>query len=380
MSPNLGLVNQMILHDSVSVGAVRRTSDGYLVADAKVARTGIQEYLGREVGRPDIPVVRVYRPPEEVFHRDAMRSYAHRPVTVDHPAAMVDATTWKAVSVGQTGDDIVRDGESVRVPLVLMDGAAIKAWEAGKRELSMGYTAELVFGDGVTPDGEPYDAVQTNLRMNHLALVDRGRAGSEHRIGDQRRLDSAETGAPNPKEKSMNDVKTRTVLVDGLSVETTDAGAQAITKLLADVKDARAAAEAAKADAVKAVEAKDAELAKRDAEIESLKAKVLDAAALDELVAKRSALLADASRVHAGDYTGKSESEIRKAVVVAKLGDAAVADKSDAYIHARFDVLVEDSKRDPVFKTLQNTVKTNATDHYAAFVNDLDYRTRKQEG
>ncbi len=39
----------MLLHDSVSVSAVRRTTDGYLVAEARVARTGIQDYLGTEV-------------------------------------------------------------------------------------------------------------------------------------------------------------------------------------------------------------------------------------------------------------------------------------------------------------------------------------------
>lgn len=41
--------------DRITVGSTRRTADGYLVADAKVARTGVQEYLGSELGRPDMP-------------------------------------------------------------------------------------------------------------------------------------------------------------------------------------------------------------------------------------------------------------------------------------------------------------------------------------
>ena len=45
----------------------RRTSDGYLVAMGKAARTGIQIYSGSEVGRPDLAQVRVYRPADEVF-------------------------------------------------------------------------------------------------------------------------------------------------------------------------------------------------------------------------------------------------------------------------------------------------------------------------
>ena len=62
----------MILHDSVTVSGVRRTEDGYLVAEARVARTGIQDYLGTEIdpdnehGLRDKPIVRVYRPESAV--------------------------------------------------------------------------------------------------------------------------------------------------------------------------------------------------------------------------------------------------------------------------------------------------------------------------
>ena len=46
---------------------IRTTADGYLVATPRIARTGIQIYNGAEVGRPEMPQVRIYRPPEEVF-------------------------------------------------------------------------------------------------------------------------------------------------------------------------------------------------------------------------------------------------------------------------------------------------------------------------
>ena len=359
----------MFLTDTVSVGKVRRTGDGYLVADAKVARTGIQQYLGAELGRPDMPVVRVYRPEAEVFSQDAMRSYAHRPVTVDHPAKMVDATTWKGVAAGQTGEDVVRDGQCVRVPLVLMDAAAIQAYEAGKRELSMGYTAEIVFQDGTTPDGQPYDAVQTQLRMNHLALVDRARGGAELRIGDGRTPGDQDRGANNPptEKSTMSNTNTRTVMVDGLSVETTDAGAQAITKLQQQVQDgAQALADAKTAHAAELADC-DAKLAKAEAERDAAEAKVLTDAALDARVQARADLVTAAKAIHDADYAGRSDAEIRKAVVVAKLGDAAVARKPEAYIDARFDILVEDSKKDPVARAMRD----GATPRQA--VNDNGY-------
>ncbi|MFC4729101.1 DUF2213 domain-containing protein [Coralloluteibacterium thermophilus] len=356
----------MFLTDRVSVGAVRRTGDGYLVADAKVARTGVQTYLGSEVGRPDLPLVRLYRPPEEVFAADAMRSYAHRPMTLEHPATSVTADTWSDVAIGQTGSEVVRDGEFVRVPLVLMDADAIKAYEAGKRELSMGYSAEIVFEDGVTPAGEPYDAVQKQLRMNHLALVSRARGGAELRIGDGRAPGGSDPRADNPtRNHTMSDTKTRTVMVDGLPVECTDAAAIAIDKLQRQLTDAQSANQRQAAEHATAIAAKDAALAKAEAERDDAKAKILSDADLDARVKARGDLIASAKAIHDADYTGKSDADIRKAVVVAKLGDAAVAGKSDAYIDARFDILVEDSKKDPVARALRDgaTARTAVNDN-----------------
>ncbi|KWV17143.1 DUF2213 domain-containing protein [Xanthomonas translucens] len=375
----------MFLTDRVSVSAPRRTADGYLVADVKVARTGVQEYLGSELGRPDMPVVRLYRPAEEVFATDAMHSYAFRPITVEHPDKMVDASTWKAVSAGQTGAEVVRDGEFVRVPLVLMDAAAITAYESGKRQLSMGYTAEIVFRDGVAPDGQPYDAVQTNLRMNHLALVDRARGGQQLRIGDGRTPGDQDRGAtnPQPEKSTMSNTNTRTVMVDGLSVETTDAGAQAITKLQQQVQDSRSALDAANTAHTTAIAAKDAAIAKVEAERDDLKGKVLTDAALDERVQARGDLVATAKAIHDADYRGKSDAEVRKAAVIGKLGDAAVAGKADAYIEARFDILADSVKAtDPVARALRDGVSQRTTvqdNGYAAFVASLDYRTAGQK-
>lgn len=55
--------------DVVTVAGTRRRDDGYLGADARVARTGIQLYAGHEVGKPEMAVVRVYRPEGEVFSK-----------------------------------------------------------------------------------------------------------------------------------------------------------------------------------------------------------------------------------------------------------------------------------------------------------------------
>lgn len=168
----------------------RITADGYLTAQPRVGRTGIQLYKGSELGKNDMAVVRVYRPEDEVMHKDAMASIAHRPITNDHPPVPVTADNWKKYSVGQTGDSVVRDGEFVRVPMVLMDAGVIRDFNDGKKELSLGYTSNLEWRSGKTPQGDAYDAVQTVIRVNHLAVVDAARGGPRLAIGDSVHVNS----------------------------------------------------------------------------------------------------------------------------------------------------------------------------------------------
>jgi hypothetical protein len=109
--------------DAVTVAGTRRRDDGYLVADARIARTGIQTYHGSEVGKPNMAAVRVYRPGSEVFSEDTLKSAAHRPVTNDHPEEHVTSKNWKDYAVGQTGDEVTGEGIFIRVPLMVSDEA-----------------------------------------------------------------------------------------------------------------------------------------------------------------------------------------------------------------------------------------------------------------
>lgn len=152
------------------------------------------------------------------------------------------------------------------------------------------------------------------------------------------------------------------VLVDGLQVETTDAGATAIDRLKNDKASlAKQLADAETAHKA-ALDAKDAELAKKDAEIDDLKSKVIDGAALDTKVAARADLIATAKTIAKDLKTdGLSDAEIRKAAVVAKLGDAAIAGKPEAYVDVRFDILAEDAKKADPFADAMKGRDTNPT-------------------
>jgi hypothetical protein len=165
-------------------GQPRMTRDGYMVATARVARTGVQTYLRSELGLDGAGTINVYRPPEEVFNQDSLASYAFKPVTINHPSANVTSETWKDTARGHVGDQVTRDGEFVKVPFVLMDAQAIAAAKSTHPEISMGYTAEIVMKDGVAPDGQSYEAYQANIRINHQAFVTNARGGNKLRIGD----------------------------------------------------------------------------------------------------------------------------------------------------------------------------------------------------
>lgn len=161
------------------------TDEGFLRVPGLVARTGIQEYLASELGLPGDPVriVKVMRPADEVFHVDSLASYALSDVTVEHPSEMVDSSTFKTVSVGVVSGPGIIDGDFVQSDLIIKDKDAITAVEDGKVELSAGYTA--LYDDAV-PEGADYEFIQRDIRINHVALVDRARAGAQARLFDHK--------------------------------------------------------------------------------------------------------------------------------------------------------------------------------------------------
>lgn len=334
---------QFSLSDTLTLESPRITADGYLMVDLFAARTGVQKYMGSELGLMDRDVVVVYRPEDEVFNRDSLSTFAHRPITNDHPPVLVDATNYAEYSKGFTGSDIRRSADKVNLQAVVADKVLIDAIQAGKRQLSAGYTCNIEFAPGVTPDGVAYDAVQRNVRINHVAVVDAGRAGSTCRIGDTNK-DDVQMTTPNLK----------TVTFDGITVETTDQGAEVIAKLQTQVADAKASEAKMVADHASEISAKDKELGEKDAEIAKLKDEAITPDKIDALVADRAGVLDSVKKLGVTvDAKGKTPAEIRRAAVAAKLGDKAVDGKSDDYVEALFDGASANAA-DPVRSALMN--------------------------
>lgn len=163
---------------------IGKTPEGYIIDTPVIARTGIQWY------RRDGKDVAEYRPPEEVFSPQSLASFVGRPLTIDHPSFMVRSDNVRGVVVGAILGEPWRDGENLRARVVVHDKRAVDLIERGlKAELSVGYTVETEQVAGVTPEGAKYDAIQRNIRCNHLSIVTRGRAGNARFSKEFQRMD-----------------------------------------------------------------------------------------------------------------------------------------------------------------------------------------------
>lgn len=151
------------------------TKDGYLLCkNVIMGRTGYYKYLGSELtglGFGASEVVEVFRGEDEVFHIDALNSALGKPVTLDHPDEDVTIDNIKYLSKGYIVGVPIRVGEDVVGDIMITD-KELKRLILSKRlrELSLGYRTKLV------RDGDYVK--QTQIYINHLAVVDQGRAGN----------------------------------------------------------------------------------------------------------------------------------------------------------------------------------------------------------
>lgn len=152
-----------------------KTPEGYLICvDSVLARTGKQTYRRDEVFHDgDDTEIEVDRHPDEVFSEQTLASFENKPITVEHPDCDVTCENYKDYAVGFVRD-VKRgtvDGQDVILgTLVIQDAKTIDEIEAGEHvELSCGYDCDIK--DEENPQ-------QRNIRGNHVALCEQGRAGN----------------------------------------------------------------------------------------------------------------------------------------------------------------------------------------------------------
>lgn len=310
-------------YDFAPITGSETTPEGYLRVWCRAARTGTQLYR-----RADGSQVREYRPPEEVSNPDSLSTFGMKPATWGHPPVLLDAANTKQFQIGYSGSQVRYNDGFVEVALVVTDRDAIeKIQRKDATEVSAGYRVDFDPTPGITPEGEEYSGVQRNIRVNHIAIVPRGRAGPEVRLLLDR-MDAADAVAidqelaltgPAPQPSSPASPVMATVKLDGLEIDLPAEAATAVQSFARDMgrqlatatterDDLKSKLDSLQADLDSAVYEKEAAEGRADAleerltELESGDASRIDTAELDQLVAARLSTLQRLAPAFADDF------------------------------------------------------------------------------
>lgn len=177
-------VDRSEIYTTGQLGRTREiTPEGYLLCrDVPIARIGTLMYADGEVPvtADNTGLIIIYRGEDVLFHPITIASAEGKPVTDDHPTDWVTPDNWKLLSKGFVKD--VRRGEGadsdyLMADILVTDKETIQKVLDGKVEISLGYDADYT----ETSKGK---GLQSNIRVNHIALVEKGRCGSRCSIGD----------------------------------------------------------------------------------------------------------------------------------------------------------------------------------------------------
>lgn len=188
--------------------------NGYLFVDeSPVLKVGILEYYGQELidgGSPEVDGVEIE--PEKIYKvfiseeelEKAAQTFTLLPITNDHQWLGLEGEDARDYQEGTSGENANVKNEAIYVPLKFTGDQIIDDLKNHhKEELSASYTNKLSKSD----DPE-YDFVATDIKGNHIALVEKGRCGPDVRVLNSK----LETH----KMKSKNEVK---LVIDGKEVD-----------------------------------------------------------------------------------------------------------------------------------------------------------------
>jgi len=342
--------------DFLKLDGMETTAQGFLRFPVFMGRTGVQIYR-----KADGSIVKEFRPPEEVFREETMAGLRGIPVTNNHPSSDVTPENFKDLAVGYGSDQVDRiDGEGVsyqRGFVTIADAQAIRDIQDGKVEVSLGYDVAIDETPG-DYNGLVYDVIQRNITPNHLALVDKGRAGSEVRL----RLDSEDAVMVNDNDSCKpfkEDLAMEKIKIGDKEYEVSKEAKDAIQGMLKEkdselekmksdmegMKKEKSDMEGEKKSAEEKADSLEAKVDGLTADLEKAKGQRNDADIL-KLVKERKFVEKVAERVLDEESVKKIDSiddtqEIKRMVIKTEFPEADLADKSSAYVNARFDHLAE---------------------------------------
>lgn len=195
--------------------------NGYLFVDeSPVLKAGVLEYYGQELidgGSPEVDGVEVN--PEKIYKvfisedelRKAAPTFALLPITNDHQWLGTEGEDARDFQEGTTGENAIVKNGAIYVSLKFTgDQITDDLNNHRKEELSASYTNKL------SKSNDPeYDFVATDIKGNHIALVEKGRCGPDVRVLNHK-LETHKMKSKNGKMKSKNEIK---LIIDGKEVD-----------------------------------------------------------------------------------------------------------------------------------------------------------------
>jgi hypothetical protein len=338
--------------------------NGWIRCDAFLSRSGVFLYRN-----PDGTTRREYRPPDEVFKADALESFALVPMTNDHPPeGMLNAENTRLYQVG-TVVAPRQDGAFMRSQLLVTDAKAIESMEAGKVQLSCGYTADLEETEGVTPDGERFDCIQRNIRGNHVALVSTGRAGADVRV----RMDTADGVMvhidADSNSAQQKEAKIMKIRFDSAELEVSEEVAKAIAAERASTEASLKTAKSETDKQAARADAAEGKLSKAESDLKDAPEKIRG-----EIKARMELESVVKGRLPEQKTDGISDADLKRALIAAVLPEMKLDGKSDAYVDAAFELAQSQKQSEPTTSPLPS--RTDSSDALA--VAERKYREALQ--
>ena len=312
---------------------------GFLHVKGVVARTGIQQYYGMELGDEDTSrLFNVYRPKEEVLNTKSLATYINATVTDEHPKDFVNTENIKELQKGSNANFTTFSDNGIdyiKCDLVITDKDLIQKIKDGTVEISVGYTQDMIKEDGVFND-EAYQYKQTNIRVNHIAIVDSARCGNACKIVLDKSviiLDEIKTKGKHMAKLKIGDMEIEVCDATATHIQTISKEAVDAKKKVADMEvDAeklQAAIDILKGQLETAVSAEP----EMDAEKEKVIAEQVDSKLALMMVAKDAKVTVD-SKMSLTDM---------KKVIIGSKSSVSLDGKTDAYVDAAYDMLNTDA-------------------------------------
>ena len=173
----------MVFYGSLISPHLLNTPEGYLICkDVPIGRIGKIKYLDSELGiGNEDKIITVYRTAEENNSKTTLASFEGKPVTDGHPDVDVDATNYNIYQKGHV-QNVRGNGKYIIADLFITDETLKNdILNGSKREVSCGY-------DTIYKQDNAGNLYQTNIRGNHVAVVEEGRAGSVVSIRDSKNI------------------------------------------------------------------------------------------------------------------------------------------------------------------------------------------------